>query len=361
VNRAVSPSLTWALVMGVLSGSYCLAQAQSAPPAEKSPAAMQARIGDIDVRQWPRVSAHLDVRDAAGRFIPSVRHADVRVEVAGLTSRSSGCPDFQFSSFSTEGRSLCSLLLIDQSGSMRRIIPQCRQAAIAFSSHLSPNDLVGLCTFGVKVTELIAPTADRSAFTAATDRIGATQQDTAIIDGAWQAIRTIAAAPGDKRAVVVLSDGKDNSSRHSLDETIRAARGASVLLCCVALGPRVDASALRKLAEGSGGIYRRAHSPDELAELYREMAVSLHDEYLLDADLSDVAREKEWYELRLRIRSGGRNAEAARRFLADPAPPMWTATVGVRGVDRQVMVGVIGAVLAALAIGLVVLARARRT
>lgn len=357
--RSTLPALTWALVVGALTGSCCLAQGQSAGPADKASAAVQARIGDIDVRQWPRISAHLDVRDAAGRFIPSIRHDDVRVEFAGLTSRSNGRPDFQLSSFSTTGRSLCSLLLIDQSGSMKRIIPQCRQAALAFASHLSPNDLVGLQTFGVKVVEAVSPTADRSAFAAATDRIGPTQQDTAIIDSVSQATRTIIAAPGDKRAVVVLSDGKDNSSQHSPGEAIRAARDASVLLCCVALGPRVDASALRKLAEGSGGIYRRASSPDELAELYREIAVSLHDEYILDADLSDVTREKEWYELHLQVRNRGRSAEATRRFLADPAPPMWTASTAGRGADREVMAGVIGTVLAALAIGLAAVARAR--
>jgi hypothetical protein len=341
----------------------CLAQAvtaQQSPPAMTGAPKPQLRVTAIDVRKYPRVTASFRVLGKTGQFVPSVQTGDVRVTVTGVNAKASGEPRFSLSTYSTHGLTLASMLLVDQSGSMKRIIRECRQAASAYAATLSSHDPVGLATFGVRTQVHTAPTKDRASFAKATEAIGPTTQNTAIVDAAWSCLTVLSQAPANKRALVILSDGRDNRSSHSADELIAAAHEKSILLCCVALGPRVDASLLRRLAEGSGGVYRRANTSDELGGLYREIATSLHNEYLIETDLSAVTQPRNWYDLQLAVSTGGAVVQTSHRFLTDPAPPVGAPSFGPRTGPPAAMVASLGCVLVVLVLCLGALARTRR-
>ena len=67
-----------------------------------------------------------------------------------------------------------------------------------------------------------------------------------------------------RRALLLLSDGKDEGSRFTWEETLEFARRAGVTVYVVGLGEEVEKKKLARLAEETGG---RAFFPKDAAEL----------------------------------------------------------------------------------------------
>ena len=76
----------------------------------------------------------------------------------------------------------------------------------------------------------------------------------------------------DVRAVVFISDGRDTSSIHTLDEVIAFARDADVRtrFYPIGFGENVNSAPLIKLATETGGHYYRAGDSDRLMELLEQ-------------------------------------------------------------------------------------------
>jgi VWFA-related protein len=88
---------------------------------------------------------------------------------------------------------------------------------------------------------------------------------------------------GGQRAILLLSDGRDEVSRFSFDETLEYARRAGVTVYSVGLGVPEGGGrrALQQLAEVTGGQSYFARHVDELAGIYDIIQSDLRSQYLL--------------------------------------------------------------------------------
>lgn len=99
---------------------------------------------------------------------------------------------------------------------------------------------------------------------------------TAIVDASFRSTMELKDAISyDRKAVLLFTDGQDNSSQIAMDSLLRIARSTNVLLCAVAFGEGVDTAYLKKLSSGSGGsfhhIYGTREIPDILEDVYRRI------------------------------------------------------------------------------------------
>src|SRR5207253_5614539 len=88
---------------------------------------------------------------------------------------------------------------------------------------------------------------------------------TLLYDATYQAVQTLEAErPEGKKAVVVLTDGVDESpgSHHRVGEVIQRAREAGVPLHMLGLGRPgdLDEECMQQLATNTGGTYRHARN-----------------------------------------------------------------------------------------------------
>lgn len=102
---------------------------------------------------------------------------------------------------------------------------------------------------------------------------------TALYDAVIAGVREVRDAGGYK-AVVVLTDGQDNSSRNGLKRAIREANADNVLVFTIGLGD-VDRRSLTRLAEGTGAVAHFTTSPSSLPGIYAEIGRSIRAYYSL--------------------------------------------------------------------------------
>jgi VWFA-related protein len=105
-----------------------------------------------------------------------------------------------------------------------------------------------------------------------------------IIDGVALAIEQIqtpsVTLPEGPKAVVLISDGRDNESVTTLEAAIAAANAAGVSVFTIGVGD-VGGTLLQDLASGTGGEYLAAPTPEQVGDAYEHIAAMLNNEYLL--------------------------------------------------------------------------------
>jgi VWFA-related protein len=116
--------------------------------------------------------------------------------------------------------------------------------------------------------------------------------ETAFLDAAYTAVATLEAEnPRGIKAVVVLTDGVDNSSRRRKEEVIKRAKDAGIKIHMLGLGRKgeLDEKTMRAIAEGTGGEYHHAGNQKKLLDLFEDLSIQLHDEGVDEASLKELA------------------------------------------------------------------------
>ncbi|MDQ5822221.1 MAG: type II secretion system F family protein, partial [Actinomycetota bacterium] len=99
---------------------------------------------------------------------------------------------------------------------------------------------------------------------------------TALYDTVVLASQALAAEESAGRVLILLTDGKDVSSKASLAAAIKSAREAGVAVYPIAIaGPDFTAAALQRIARETGGAYYSAASSRVLRKVYGSVAAEL--------------------------------------------------------------------------------------
>ncbi|HEY8410938.1 MAG TPA: VWA domain-containing protein, partial [Pyrinomonadaceae bacterium] len=120
---------------------------------------------------------------------------------------------------------------------------------------------------------------------------------TAIWDAVWATSEELisASAENTRRAIILLTDGDDTSSRMKIHDAIERAQKADALLYAIGIGDRytfnVDEGSLRKIAEQTGGrAYFPRHERD-LRDAFAQIQRDLREQYLVAYSPSNKARD----------------------------------------------------------------------
>jgi Ca-activated chloride channel family protein len=168
-------------------------------------------------------------------------------------------------------------------------------AAKAFLDKVPPKINIGLVSFNRTVSLQVAPTTDRTAVAKAIDalKLG---EGTAIGEAIYSSLDALNQVPADAdgtkppAAIVLMSDGKTTSGRPDAQASA-AAKTAGVPVSTIAFGTQtgsivlpqdgqvipvpVDESALRRIAEDTGGKSFGAQSTAELTSVYQSLGSSV--------------------------------------------------------------------------------------
>ena len=128
---------------------------------------------------------------------------------------------------------------------------------------------------------------------------------TAIYDALMLGLDHMESAKQMKKAILLFTDGVDNSSKHSLSEAIDATKHAHVTVYTVGMlsasgGQKAEDSLIR-IAEASGG---RAFFPANVDEARADMervARDLREQYTLGYLPSNPARNGSWRSIRIEV------------------------------------------------------------
>jgi len=182
------------------------------------------------------------------------------------------------------GREKAVVLALDHSQSMRGAsLSDALRAARKFVDLSGDGDRLSLVRFASKAEPAISFSGTPSELT--TDLGGIrvdSEQGTALYDAVINAVRALAKQPLKGRVLILLTDGADYSSRHTLEDAIAAAKKAGIAVYTVGImGPQFKPEPLRMLAEETGGSFASAPTSDRLSEIYTAIASELSRTWLV--------------------------------------------------------------------------------
>lgn len=162
-----------------------------------------------------------------------------------------------------------------------------QNAAIDFVNQLGANDEAEIIKYAttIEVTQPFTP--DKALLTQAIQSTPNVGTHTALFDAVSQAVTDISASTKARRAIIIITDGKDDDgeggsqSASDLAQVIAAANANGVPVFTVGLGD-ADATILQQLADDTGGTYSDSTTSDNLATIYQQLADLLFtDQYIL--------------------------------------------------------------------------------
>jgi VWFA-related protein len=230
---------------------------------------------DVDL-----VVFNLMVTDKAGHQISGLKDGDFRVYEDGKLQT--------IKLFDAEDVPASVGLIIDNSGSMRDKQSTVTKAAVTFLNASNPADEMFLVRFNERVdfglASTIPFTSDMTQMRSAlllTTPFGMT----ALYDALSAGIDHLKAGTHDRKALVVLSDGGDNASHHSLDDVLQSVLRSNATIYTIGIyddsDPDRNPQVLRKIAQLSGGRAYFPKSLDNLENVWRDIAGNIRSQYTI--------------------------------------------------------------------------------
>jgi len=244
----------------------------------------QIRITQVDNSQFPQVTVYISATNAAGEPV-GIDPATIQIFENGELMTP---VDVQGGGVQVgeEPVPVTTMLVIDISGSMEKNdkISAAKNAAKAYVNQMRPGDQAGLIAYDTNVYTVQPITTDTTALTSAIDGLK-TGSDTAMYDALIEAEKALEGVSG-RKAIIVLSDGLDNQSQNTADDVIAGVGESGVTISAIGFGDvsttgqtGLDETALKSLADQTGGAYGFATAPDALQSLYEQQGRVLQSEY----------------------------------------------------------------------------------
>jgi tight adherence protein B len=304
-----------------------------------------ARIAAISAARYPTIDATV-VTARPNEPAPAVRENGRKV--VGLNTFNLG-----------RGKSF--VTAVDVSRSMvGKPLADAAAAARAFVDAKPNADRVAIVAFGrraVKLTGFSSSTID--ADSALRSLSVDSRQGTALYDAVVIAARALKSDPLGARVIVLLTDGRDVSSRASLAQAVAAARDAGASIYPIAIASKdFDPSALQQLARDTNGTYHEAASSAVLHQVYGSIAAELSRTWKIE--YVTAARPGDRISLAAAVRGEGTTSAALQvpgASPTDPTPDSKLPSPAFSLVGTLMLAGLVG--VAVLAVVLLLLSAKR--
>jgi Ca-activated chloride channel homolog len=258
-----------------------LSQTPSPPPPPQQPTPSGSRLkASVDL-----VVLHVTVTNSAGQFVSDLKEGNFRVSEDKIEQK--------VSFFSRDDIPVTMGLVIDNSGSMREKRQEVNAAAMTFVRTSNPQDEAFVVNFN---DEYYLDTdgdftSDQRDLNEALSRID-TRGSTALYDAVIGSLEHLKKGHKDKRVLLLITDGDDDASRMSFEDTIKEAEKSNAAIYTIGVFSdddrkndkrmvRHSKKVLQELAEATGG---QAYFPDNLADvtpICEQVASEIRNQYTI--------------------------------------------------------------------------------
>lgn len=202
-------------------------------------------------------------------------------------------------------------LVFDASGSMGQKLIKSRQAAAQFFKTANPEDEFFLIQFNDRPQMVVDYTRDteeimtRLTFTQAKGR-------TSLLDGMYQALTHLRKGKNPRKAILVISDGGDNSSRYTESEVRNLLKEADAQLYAIGIFEPISARGrtaeelsgpglLNDMAEMTGGRHFPVENLNDLPDIAARIGMELRNQYVLGYISKNQNRDGKYRRVQVRL------------------------------------------------------------
>ncbi|HXS97247.1 MAG TPA: VWA domain-containing protein [Candidatus Limnocylindrales bacterium] len=216
-------------------------------------------------------------------------------------------------------------LLIDNSASMANKKDRVVSASIAMVKASNPDDEVFVIKFSENA-DVVQDFTNDIATLEKTLNTSKTQGETAMRDAVLLAIDHLRAkAKRDKRVLVIITDGEDNSSVSTQQRVVEAAHQSNVIVYAIALlGEEQPASAARArsqldaLTVATGGRSWYPANVGDIAGITPEIAHEIRNQYVLGYTPADLTKDGKFRTIRVEVNVPGATVRTRSGYYARP-------------------------------------------
>jgi Ca-activated chloride channel family protein len=270
-----------------------------AKPTAAGPAAPRSNIRiDTTVVQIP-----VTVTDPLNRFVTGLDKENFRIFEDKAEQK--------VAYFASEDAPISVGLIFDTSGSMGNKLEKSRQAVAQFFKTTNPEDEFFLVEFNDRpelvngFTRSLEEIQNRLTFTQSKGR-------TALLDAVYLGLHTMKKGHNARKALLIISDGGDNSSRYTESEVKNLVREADVQIYAIGIyedGPNRGRSAeelagpglLQEISEQTGGRAFAVGNLNELPDIAAKIGIELRNQYLLGYTPLNAERNGKYRKVQVKL------------------------------------------------------------
>lgn len=318
----------------LLCATGASAQAQSPiqippPPGAPQRAEPYTLKKNVDMVRMP-----VTVIDKKGNFVPGLTAQNFRIFENGVPQK--------IAAFTNDDIPITVGLVIDDSGSMQPNRPRVNAAALAFVQTSNPQDQMFVVNFNDQYyldmdTDF---TNDPKVLKAALERIDS-RGGTALYDAILASLHHLAKGSRQKKVLLVVTDGYDEDSTHTLAYTVRKAEQSNALIYAVGLLSKDSLSgsqirhakkALEALTRATGGEVYFPKTILDVDGVCRHVAQDIRDQYMLGYYSTDTAKDGTYRTVKVELvgvkRRGKIIVRARPGYYAPKTAPLKGAVTG---------------------------------
>jgi len=203
--------------------------------------------------------------------------------------------------FYVEKRPVTLAVILDSSGSMQPAMDKVHNAASRFVDSLALEDKALVIDFDEKVYLLQDLTNDKDQLRRAitsTNALGGT----ALYDALYASFRRLRGIEG-RKAIILLTDGDDTSSKFSFKRVLDEAKISDIIIFPIGLGTTVLDIDLRRilktLAEETGGRASFPSKVEDLEAVYKDISEELKSQYYITYEPSNTVWDGRWRKIKM--------------------------------------------------------------
>jgi VWFA-related protein len=257
-----------------------------------------------------RISSNLvhlpvSVTDRTGNFVDNLTQDDFRIFEDGRPQK--------IAVFEARDLPVTVGLVVDHSGSMSSKLPEVSAAGAAFAKSSNPQDHLFVVNFNEMVSLMLPSsvsfTSDPQELEKAIGGPTAHGQ-TALYDAIIDALDHLSHSNQERQALILVTDGGDNVSRHTFAQVLETAMKSRALIYCIALYSTNDEDAkprqLLKLSKVTGGETFFPQNVAQVAGIVQKIADTLRKDYILGFVPAEQGSGK-WRTVRVLVSTPGKH------------------------------------------------------
>ena len=195
-------------------------------------------------------------------------------------------------------------ILLDTTASMAAALPRVKNSVVKLIDELADQDSVAIFTFDQRLIVRQEFTTDKDAAKRAVLRTRA-EGETALFDALSESAEEVSKRSG-KKALIVFTDGDDNSSVLNANSAVTRAKKLGIPLYSVAEGEAMRSPKLKKLledlSENTGGISYHINKLDDIGNAFREIADVLQHLYMISYKPTSNPADAKWRKISLEVK-----------------------------------------------------------
>jgi Ca-activated chloride channel family protein len=310
------------LVIGLVAAMCCILLAQQSLPQSKPPtnsAPVQPDVATFS-SDTNLVVLHASVVDKNGKLLTNIPKSAFKVFEDGVEQ--------PVKQFLREDVPVSMGIIIDNSGSMRDKRTKVAAASLALVKASNPEDEVFLVNFNDEAYLDQPFTSDTKKLEQALDKLDS-RGGTAMRDAISMSIDYLKeSGKKDKKVLMVVTDGNDNTSNMTLEQLIRKARQSEIVIYTIGLlaeeeprDARQAKKALKVLTENSGGIDYYPKDVSEVERITPQIARDIRGQYMIAYVPTNAAFDGSYRKISVTVNANGRPTVRTRpgRYATNPA------------------------------------------